>query len=155
MHAMARRAANAYSMVSTETGLAGADPHKLILMLFEGARLAVSKAKLHLKQGETAAKGEAISKAIAIIDQGLKASLNVEAGGDLAEKLRALYEYMSTRLLAANLKNDLGALEEVGQLLAELHEAWKAIGQPQSKSPTGSAAASQLRSAQQIEKALP
>lgn len=155
MHAIARRAANAYSMVSTETGLAGADPHKLILMLFEGARLAVSKAKLHLKQGEAAAKGGAISKAIAIIDQGLKASLNVEAGGDLAEKLRALYEYMSTRLLVANLKNDLGALEEVGRLLAELHEAWEAIGQPQSTPLDKPAATPQLRPAEVREKALP
>jgi flagellar protein FliS len=128
MYATARQAVNAYSRVGTETGVIAADPHKLVLMLFEGARLAVSEARLNMKRGETAAKGEAISKAIMIIDEGLKASLNVEAGGELAEKLRALYEYMGNRLLIANLRNDSRALEEVGRLLGELHEAWQAIG---------------------------
>lgn len=143
----------AYRAIGVETGVKSADPHKLILMLFEGARLSLSKAKLHLKQGETAAKGEAISRAIAIIDQGLKSSLNLDAGGDLAQKLYALYEYMSARLLAANLKNDLGALEEVERLLAQLHEAWEAIGRPQSKSRAEPAGALPRRSAQELRKA--
>ena len=124
----ARHAVNAYSRVGTETGVMIASPHKLILMLFEGARLAVAQAKLHMQRNEIAAKGEAISKAITIIDHGLKASLDLNAGGDLAEKLYALYDYMTSRLVFANLKNELKALEEVGSLLAELHGAWEAIG---------------------------
>ena len=130
MYAMARHAVNAYSRVGTETGVMTANPHQLILMLFEGARLAIAKAGLHVQRNETTAKGEAISKAIMIIDHGLKASLDVEAGGEMAEKLYALYDYMTNRLLIANLRNELKALEEVGRLLGELHGAWEAIGKP-------------------------
>lgn len=130
MYAAARHAVNAYAKVGTETGVMAADAHRLILMLFEGARLAIAEARLHMQRNETAAKGEAISKAIMIIDHGLKASLDVEAGGGMAEKLYALYEYMTSRLLFANLKNELKALDEVGSLLGELHGAWQAIGNP-------------------------
>jgi len=119
---------SAYRRVGVETGVEAADSHKLILLLFEGARLAVAEAKLHMQRNQIAAKGEAISKAIMIIDHGLKASLDVEAGGEMAEKLYALYDYMTSRLLIANLRNELKALEEVGRLLAELHGAWEAIG---------------------------
>lgn len=128
MYATARHAVNAYSKVGTETGVMTADPHQLILMLFEGARLAIAKAGLHIQRNEITAKGEAISKAIMIIDHGLKASLDVEAGGEMAEKLYALYDYMTNRLLIANLRNELKALEEVGRLLGELHGAWETIG---------------------------
>lgn len=128
MYATARHALDAYSKIGTETGVMTANPHKLVLMLFEGAQLAVSEAKLHMLRNETSAKGEAISKAITIIDHGLKASLDVEAGGNMAEKLYALYEYMTNRLLIANLRNETKALEEVARLLAELHGAWEAIG---------------------------
>ncbi len=121
-------AVKAYAKVAVETDVAAADPHKLVLMLFEGARLAVTKAKLHMGQKAIAAKGEAVSQAISIIDQGLKASLDVRAGGEMAVKLRALYEYMCHRLLIANLNNQPEILDEVGDLLRELHEAWASIG---------------------------
>ena len=130
MHANARHAMNAYATIGVETGVMAADPHKLVLMLFEGARLAVAEAGRKLQSNETAAKGAAFSKAIMIIDSGLKASLDVEAGGDMAEKLYALYDYMTSRLLIANLHNDLKAVEEVDRLLDELQGAWKAIREP-------------------------
>lgn len=130
MYAAARHALNAYSRVGTEIGVMAANPHKLVLMLFEGAQLAIAEAKLHMLRNETAAKGGAISKAIMIIDHGLKASLDVEAGGEMAEKLFALYEYMTNRLLIANLRNETKVLDEVTRLLAELHGAWEAIGNP-------------------------
>ena len=130
MFSAARYGATAYSTVSVETGVMAASPHKLILMLFEGARIAVSSALTHMRHGEIAAKGEAISKAIKIVDNGLKASLDVNAGGEMALQLDALYEYMSNRLILANLKNKPELLEEVGRLLAELQEAWELIAQP-------------------------
>lgn len=131
MNAMTRNALNAYSQVGIETGVTAASPHKLIAMLFEGAILSVYAAKAHMQRKEIAAKGEAISKAIAIIDEGLKVSLDEKAGGELAQNLKALYEYMCQRLLAANLKDETEPLDEVGRLLADLKAAWEAIGKQQ------------------------
>lgn len=119
---------SAYARVGLETGVIAASPHKLILMLFEGARIALSSALMHMRNGEITAKGEAISKAIAIISSGLQASLDVKAGGELAQQLHALYDYMSRRLLQANLHNKPEYIEEVVRLLGELNEAWEAIG---------------------------
>jgi len=118
---------NAYAKVSIETGVSAASPHKLIVMLFDGALAAVGSASRHMKAGNIAPKGEAISKAILIIDSGLRAALDKKAGGEIAEGLDALYEYMGTRLLQANLKNDLGILDEVQRLLTDLRSAWNAI----------------------------
>ena len=102
--------------------------HKLVLMLFEGARLSLSAALAHMKGGRFAAKGESISRAIAIINSGLQASLDIKAGGELAEQLNALYEYMGRRLLEANLHDKPEYIEEVASLLNTLSEAWEAIG---------------------------
>ena len=129
MYSSARKAVNAYAQVGVETGVASADPHKLILMLYDGTLAAICAARLAMKRGEVAAKGAAVSKAIAIIDGGLKASLDVKAGGALAERLAGLYDYMLTRLLAANLRNDMDILDEVARLLDELRGAWAQIGQ--------------------------
>jgi flagellar protein FliS len=76
---------------------------------------------------ETAVKGKSISKAIAIIGEGLNASLNKSAGGELAQNLSSLYDYMVMRLVDANLKNDITVLDEVARLLTELTEAWDSI----------------------------
>lgn len=96
-------------------------------MLFEGASEALIKAKLHIKHNEIAQKGEVLSKAIMIIDHGLKASLDMHAGGELAQHLLALYDYMTNRLLIANLKNDIEIIDEVNRLLGELYGAWKVL----------------------------
>lgn len=123
-------AAAAYAKVERETGVTGADPHELIVMLFDGALLCVSAAKQHLQAGQIAPKGEQIGKAIEIIANGLKASLDMQAGGDLSSHLAALYDYMCDRLLYANLKNSPAALDEVHALLADLKDAWQQIGTP-------------------------
>jgi len=122
--------ANAYAKVGVETGVLAASPHKLIVMLFEGAMLAVSTAARQMEAGDIAAKGKSISKAIAIIENGLRASLDRKAGGEIAANLDALYEYMGNRLVMANLENQVAILEEVNGLLGELKGAWDAIGAP-------------------------
>jgi len=122
--------ANAYAKVGLETGVTAASPHKLIVMLFEGALVAVTTAQAQMKAGNIAAKGQSISKAIMIIDNGLRASLNKDAGGEIARNLDALYEYMSNRLLLANLNNQPDILAEVHKLLLDLKQAWDAIGTP-------------------------
>ncbi|MGE5523032.1 MAG: flagellar export chaperone FliS [Rhodospirillaceae bacterium] len=120
-------AVKAYAKVEVETGVATADPHELVLMLYEGAMTAIINAERHMASGEVAGKGESISKAIMIIDDGLAASLDVAAGGAIAENLRALYAYMSQRLLAASVSNDPAPLQEVRKLLGELKGAWASI----------------------------
>lgn len=116
-----------YAKVGIESGVAGADPHKLITLLFEGALQAIGNARKNILHHNMPAKGAAIAKALAIIDEGLNASLNVEAGGELANQLASLYQYMIVRLVAANSENDVAALEEVTRLLTELHGAWNDI----------------------------
>ena len=123
----ATTAIKAYTNVGLESGVTAADPHKLILLLYQGALLAISSAKNQMMRKEIEAKGKSISQAIMIIDSGLKASLDESVGGELAQNLSALYSYMSQRLLVANLKNDAGALDEVSRLLTELKGAWEEI----------------------------
>lgn len=128
MFGSANSGANAYAKVGVETGVSGASPHQLIIMLYDGALIAVTAALHHMKAGNIPGKGQSISKAIMIIDGGLRASLNKEVGGQIATNLESLYEYMSNRLLTANMKNQPETLEEVHRLLSELKEAWAAIG---------------------------
>ena len=128
MFASLRNPAAAYSAAGIETIADTANPHELVLMLFDGALVSISLATHHLQTENIAAKGENISKAIDIIENGLKVSLDYRSGGALAERLGALYEYMCHRLLHANLRNDKAALEEVSGLLRELKSAWEEIG---------------------------
>ncbi|MQY51577.1 flagellar export chaperone FliS [Rhodocyclus tenuis] len=118
---------NAYKSVGIETSVQSASPHRLIVLLFEGAAQAIVDARAGMAAKDIARKGLSISKAIDIILNGLRASLNREEGGELAENLYALYDYMARRLLHANMHNDAAALEEVQKLLGEIHEAWLAI----------------------------
>jgi flagellar protein FliS len=118
---------NAYAKVGIETGVLAASPHKLIVMLFDGARVALNDALTGIKNGDIAFKGKSLSRAIMIIDSGLRAALDKKAGGEIAESLDALYEYMSNRLLVANVNSDPGIVEEVQRLLTELRDAWNAI----------------------------
>ena len=127
MFASSKSAVQAYAKVGIETGVASASPHQLIVMLFEGALLAIATAKLQMQQKQIAEKGHSISRAIDIISCGLKASLDKNSGGDLSEKLDALYDYMCNRLLFANLKNIEAALDEVSRLLGEIKGAWEEI----------------------------
>jgi len=128
-----QRGVGAYAKVGLETGVAAASPHKLIIMLYDGAMVALLSAINNMKgtngAANVAAKGASISKAITIIDNGLRASLDKAAGGEIAQNLDALYDYMSRRLLQANIKNDVAAVEEVHGLMSDLREAWVAIGE--------------------------
>lgn len=127
MFGMTQNPTAAYAQVSLESAVNTADPHGLILLLFEGAATAMSLARLHMDQDDIAQRGTNISKAIDIISNGLKASLNLKASGELGEQLNALYEYVIQRLLWANMKTDRAALDEAIYLLGEIHSAWSEI----------------------------
>lgn len=120
-------AINAYNKVGVESKVAGADPHKLVSMLFEGALLAIAKAKNGIMRNDIPVKSDAIFKASNIISEGLLASLDMKAGGELSQNLASLYGYMITRLVAANMTNNVAMLDEVSNLLAGLKDAWDSV----------------------------
>ena len=122
-----QRGANAYANIGVETGVIAASPHKLITMLFDGALVAIAMGQKYMKAGDIKNKGESITKAILIIESGLRASLNKNVGGEIAMNLDALYEYMGRRLLSANIENSQETLHEVHDLLDGLRDAWEQI----------------------------
>jgi len=127
----AHRGASAYARVGIETSTQCASPHQLIAMLFEGAATAIAMARHHMAERRISAKGESISKAIDIIENGLKASLDPAAGGAAGERLvndlSALYDYIVRKLMHANLRNDAAALDESASLLESVGSAWREI----------------------------
>lgn len=125
MYAM-RRELHQYRQIGQLSEAAVADPHRLIQMLFEGALERIAVARGAMEQGNIGIKGTKLSQAITILD-GLRSFLDHRQGGDLAEKLDALYEYMSRRLMQGNARNDPTALEEVIRLLREIKGGWDAI----------------------------
>ena len=130
-------AAKTYLNVGATSGAMSASPHGLVIMLFDGAQSAFATARMHMQSVQAPEKAQSISKAVAIIQDGLMASLDRSAGGELAEQLFALYEYMVSRLVDANIANRAEPLEEVSRLLAELGDAWKAIGNNNQNAPAG------------------
>ncbi len=117
----------AYKKVETDVAVETASPYQLVLMLFDAALTAITIAKTKMDAGQTEAKGLAISKAIDIISNGLQVSLVMEAGGEIAQNLDALYDYMVRRLVQANLRNQVAALDEVALLLSSIRSAWVEI----------------------------
>lgn len=131
-HPTYRTGAGAYARVGVESSAMSASPHQLIVMLFDGAKTAIGMARHHMASGDIQAKGNAVSKAINIVENGLRASLDADAAGaqgaDLVKNLSALYAYVVQRLLHANLRNDTAALDEADVLLENIASAWREIG---------------------------
>jgi flagellar protein FliS len=100
-------------------------------MLFDGAKAAIAMARHQMSVGNLAAKSSSISKAINIVENGLKASLDFEAGGsdgaELASNLSVFYDYIVRQLLLANLRNDQNLLVEVDRLLENIGSAWREV----------------------------
>ena len=115
-----------YQSVSVSSGLEEATPHRLVQMLMEGALDKIAKAKGQIERRDFAGKGQQINWALSIID-GLRVSLDTEAGGEISRNLEDLYDYMIRRLSEANLRNDVAILDEVSSLLAAIKSAWDAI----------------------------
>ncbi|HLI19312.1 MAG TPA: flagellar export chaperone FliS [Rhodanobacteraceae bacterium] len=120
------QALSQYGRVHTQGGIEAANPHQLAKMLFDGALSSIAGARGHMQRREVAAKGESISRSLGILS-GLRVSLDFERGGELAERLDGLYEYMGHRLVYANLHDDVAALDEVADLLRPIRDAWAQI----------------------------
>lgn len=120
------RAMKQYQQVGVQAGVFEASPHRLIQMLMQGGLDRVAQAKGALERGAMAEKGELVGKAISIVG-GLREALDKDVGGELADNLDRLYDYMTRCLLEANRSNDAAKLDEVGRLLGEIKEGWDAI----------------------------
>lgn len=131
-----RLSAGLYQQVGVESQLAGASPHALVAMLFDGFVESLAQARGAIRQGDAAAKGQAIGRAVRILEEGLRAGLDVRAGGSLAQDLDELYTYVAQRLTLANLRSDEAALAECLRLIQPLREAWTSIGQAASAPAT-------------------
>lgn len=118
----------AYQKIGKEAEILGADPHRLIVLLFDGAEAALNQAQDSLGERDIKRRSDAVIKAIDIISTGLASSLNLEEGGELAHNLKALYDYMVSRLIFANIHQDARAISEVQKLLGEIAGAWREIG---------------------------
>ena len=119
--------ASLYARVGVETGIGAASPHQLVSMLFAGFAEAIAQAKGALQTKQIEAKCKAIGRAARIVDEGLKASLDMNGGGALATDLAELYAYVTMRLTHANLRNDARILDECLALMQPLREAWASI----------------------------
>ncbi len=129
-----------YKQVDNYTGITDASPHQLVCMLLDGALGKLAMAKGFMAHGEVAKKGEVIGQAISIVG-GLRASLNKDAGGELAVNLDDLYDYIERRLIEANMNNDVALINESIRLLREIKTAWDAIPVQERTVPTAVAAA--------------
>lgn len=115
-----------YGEVDVQAGTAYADSVQLIQMLFDGLIDSLSSAEGQIERKEIQAKGESISRATRIV-LGLQSSLDLEKGGEIAANLADLYDYCTRRLMHANLKNDVEAVQEVKRLISEIRDAWSQV----------------------------
>ncbi|MBP9684246.1 MAG: flagellar export chaperone FliS [Rhodoferax sp.] len=121
------RSANSYRNVGLETSVSMANPHQLVSMLFDALLQSLSAAKGAISSGDIPAKGRAISRAVRILEEGLKAGLDEERGGELAANLRGLYDYCIFKITDANLKNNAAFVDEVIRLVQPVADSWSAI----------------------------
>ena len=122
------RAIAQYRKLDVESLVDTASPHQLIDMLFDGACARLKKASGCIEHGAINGRNDAITETVSIVS-GLQASLDLDGGGELAENLDALYDYMQRRLFRANADNDPAGISEVLHLIGTLHQAWSAIGE--------------------------
>ncbi len=124
----AEHALKKYQAVRAVSSVAAADPHRLVQLMLENVLQRVAAARGHMARREVARKGEQVSKAIGVVGA-LNASLNLEAGGEVASNLRLLYDHCCARLALANSRNDDGIFEEVAKIIGSIKEGWDGIGE--------------------------
>lgn len=121
------RASAMYSKVGLETDVLNASPHRLVSLLFDGVHDGMTQAIGHIQAGNHEMKNRSLGRCVRILDEGLKAALNLESGA-LARDLRDLYAYLCMRLTHANLHSDIATIQECQRLLQPIREAWHTIG---------------------------
>ncbi len=115
-----------YQQVGLTSNVTDADPHKLISMIMQGVLDATARAHGACEDGHIAEKGEQISRAISMVET-LRSCLDHSSGSEVSLNLERLYEYMSTRLLMANVSNNVELMDEVASLMREIKAGWDEI----------------------------
>jgi flagellar protein FliS len=121
-----------YNQVRAHVETEGASPHRLIQILMEGALEKIRAARGLIERRDIPGKIRNINWALSLID-GLRHSLDMENGGEIASNLESLYDYMQRRLIVANAENDPSILDEVVSLMLEIKSAWDAVPENISK----------------------
>lgn len=124
-----KTAVNAYKTAQVDAAVLGAGPHEIIAKLLAKAIDSTVQAKKYMAKGDIDNKSAHIKIVTAIISDGLRSSLNIEAGGDIAANLDALYDYLLRQLIKAHAENNVKILDEVVGLLSPIKEAWDAISE--------------------------
>lgn len=117
---------SAYTQTNIESIVHEATPHKLIEMLFKGAKDALAQAMGAIERNDFEAKSKKISKATEII-LNLQTYLDKDKGGEVADNLNELYTYMANVLIDANRSNDIEKLREVSGLLDRVADGWASM----------------------------
>ncbi|MCS2156131.1 flagellar export chaperone FliS [Scandinavium sp. H11S7] len=117
----------AYAKIGVESAVMSASQQQLVTLLFDGALSALVRARLFMQDNNIEGKGLSLSKAINIIENGLKVGLDEKSNDELTQNLIALYAWMVRRLLQANLRNEVSAIEEVESVLRDIADAWKDV----------------------------
>ncbi len=128
MFGTSRPGAAAYRQVSVDSDALASSPHQLVLMLYDGALQAIAAARTQMQTADIEGKGKSIARAIEIVGSGLAASLDLNAGGEIASNLASLYDYIVRKLVSANIANDTQQLDDVIVLLGQMRDTWIAIG---------------------------
>ena len=121
------RSANAYRNVGLETSVSSASPHQLVCLLFEAVQQSLVSAKSAILNGDLATKGRSIGRVVRILEEGLKAGLDTERGGELALNLRSVYDFCIYKITEANLRNDASMVDEVIRLIQPVADGWTQI----------------------------
>ena len=122
----ASRSASTYRALSVQTGVVDASPHRLIEMLLDGALDSITRARMALKQRDIQVRVSAITRALRIVDEGLKGALD-PAGGEITDNLRQLYAYVTVLLTAANNEASDEKLVEAANLIETIRDGWRGI----------------------------
>jgi flagellar protein FliS len=124
----------AYQSVALHGSVAHADPHRLVQMLFDGIAERLTTVRGCIERGEVVRKAKLLHSCVTLIAE-LRGSLNMAEGGEIAQNLSNLYDYMIRQLLLANVETDAGKVTEVLGLLNNIRSAWVAIGPEVRKNP--------------------
>lgn len=116
----------AYNATKIDSMVFEATPHKLIDMLFTGAKDALVQSVGALERNDLEAKGKKLSKAVEILLH-LQTMLDKEKGGEVAENLNDLYLYMISTLIEANRLSDVSKVQEVIGLLDTISDGWQSV----------------------------